>query len=137
MLGRIIEYFLKSCIYKKLGISEMKQLKFFFNFQQSVFFIFLKLWTPVIIFYFWLIDLWRKHSFLPQKNIRGGGGVRVFEIWTTRGGVVMKKLLRNRGGGSSYKEGVSKLFHQFSFRKACFHYYWIFCLVNIHACCNQ
>ena len=40
-----------------------------------------------------------------------------------------KKLLRNRGlverGGSLRKGGGgSKLFHQFSFRKACFHYCW-------------
>ena len=54
----------------------------------------------------------------------------------------MKKLLRNRrglgggggggglveSGGPLRKRGVSKLFHQFSFRKACFHYYWIFFL---------
>ena len=56
------------------------------------------------------------------------GGYLVFEIWTKRG--VMKKLLRNRGlverGGPLKKRGVSKLFHQFSFRKACFHYYWGF-----------
>ena len=57
----------------------------------------------------------------------------------------MKKLLRNRGlvergGGPLRKRGVSKLFHQFFFRKACFHYLitiGFFCLVNIHACCNQ
>ena len=60
-------------------------------------------------------------------------GYLVFEIWTKRG--VMKKLLRKgvlleRGGGS-------KLFHQFSLQKACFHYYWNFCLVNIHTCYNQ
>ena len=71
------------------------------------------------------------HSFLLLKL----GGVLVLEIWTKKG--VMKKLLRNRGlverGESSQKEGVSKLFNQFSFRKSCFHYYWIFfCLVNIH-----
>ena len=38
-----------------------------------------------------------------------------------------KKLLRNRGwvekGVPLRKSGISKLFHQFSFRKACFHYY--------------
>ena len=42
-----------------------------------------------------------------------------------------EKLLRNRGlvqrgGGHLRKRGVFKLFHQFSLRKACFHYYWIF-----------
>ena len=58
----------------------------------------------------------------------------------------MKKLLRNRGlverGASLRKGWVSKSFYQFFLRKACFHYYWntffsFFCLVNIHACCNQ
>ena len=54
----------------------------------------------------------------------------------------MKKLFRNRvlveREGALRKSGVTKWFHQFSFRKACFHYYWnFFCLVNIHACCNQ
>ena len=42
----------------------------------------------------------------------------------------MKKLLINRGlverEGLLRKRGISKLFHQFSFREACFHYYWIF-----------
>ena len=39
----------------------------------------------------------------------------------------MKKLLRNRGGGGPLRKGgVSKLFHQFSFRKACFYYYGTF-----------
>ena len=62
-----------------------------------------------------------------------------FEIWTKR--EVMKKLLRNRGvcwkRGVLLERGISKLFHQFSLKKACFHYYWNFCLVNIHTCCNQ
>ena len=67
---------------------------------------------------------------------RGGGGV-ILKIWTKRG--VIKKLLRNRG---LVESKVSKLFYQLFFRKACFHYYWntfffFFCLVNIHACCNQ
>ena len=57
----------------------------------------------------------------PLK-LRGG---LVFEIWTERG--IMKKLLRNRGlverGNPLRKRKVSKLFHQFSFRKACFRYY--------------
>ena len=83
------------------------------------------------------------HSFLhPLINIRGGGGVGgwrgwylLFEIWTKWG--VIKKLLKNRGlveRGSYLRKGrgVSKLFHQFSLRKACVHYYWNFCLVNIH-----
>ena len=43
--------------------------------------------------------------------------------------------------GPFRKSRVSKLFHQFSFRKACFHYYWntfsSFLSGNIHACCNQ
>ena len=65
----------------------------------------------------------------PLK-LEGAGGVLVFELWTKSG--VIKKLLRNRGlverggGGLLRKRGVSKLFYQFSFRKACCHYYWIF-----------
>ena len=65
----------------------------------------------------------------------------VFEILTKRG--VMKTLLRNRGLVERERDPlrnreVSILFHQFSFRKACFHYHWhFFCLVNIHTCCNQ
>ena len=75
----------------------------------------------------------------PQKN-KQGRGVLVFEILTKRG--VMKKLFRNRvlveREGALRKSGVTKLFHQFSFRKACFHYYWnFFCLVNIHTCNQQ
>ena len=68
---------------------------------------------------------------VPPLKIRRG--FLIFEIWTKGG--VMKKLLRNRGlverGEILLERGVSKLFHQFSFRKACFHYYWntIFCLV--------
>ena len=67
----------------------------------------------------------------PPLKIRRG--FLIFEIWTKGG--VMKKLLRNRRlverGEILLERGVSKLFHQFSFRKACFHYYWntIFCLV--------
>ena len=42
-------------------------------------------------------------------------------------------LVKGKGGGS-------KLFHQIFFGKAFFQYYWntsFFCLVNIHAYCNQ
>ena len=66
-----------------------------------------------------------KHSFLPlPPKIRGGFLFLKF-------GQIMKKLFRNRevswkGEGHLRRWGVSKLFHQFSFRKACFHYYWIF-----------
>ena len=57
----------------------------------------------------------------------------------------MKKLLRTRGlveRGDLLERGGgegSKLFHQFSLRKACFQYYWnaFFCLIIIHTCCNQ
>ena len=57
----------------------------------------------------------------------------------------MKKLLRNRGlveRGVLLERRVSKLLYQFFFRKAYIHYYWntfflFFCLVNVHACCNQ
>ena len=67
---------------------------------------------------------------LPSPpEIRGN---LVFEIWTKRG--VMKKLVRNRG---LVERGYFKLFLQFSFKKACFHYCWTFRLVNIHTCYNQ
>ena len=77
------------------------------------------------------------HSFLPP-NITGGISFLKFG----QGVGFMKKLLRNRGlvereGGGSLRKGVSKLFHQFSIRKAGFRYYWNFCLVTIPACCNQ
>ena len=52
------EYLLKKRIYKKLGFSEMNQLKiFFFYFRGSASLIFVKIWTPVFTFYFWLINL--------------------------------------------------------------------------------
>ena len=68
---------------------------------------------------------------------KGGGLGFILKIWTKRG--VMKKLLRNRG---LVESKVSKLFYQLFFRKACFHYYWntfffFFCLINTHVCCNQ
>ena len=56
MLRRNIENFLKKGIYEKLGISEMKKLNFFSFFQMSVFF-FLKIRSPVLTSYFWLINL--------------------------------------------------------------------------------
>ena len=63
----------------------------------------------------------RKKSVIIVSSPLKLGGVIVLDISTKRG--VMKKLLRNRG---LVERGVSKLFHQFSLRKACFHYYWIF-----------
>ena len=65
------------------------------------------------------------HIFLLPLTLRmggggGEGGVLFFKVWIKGG--VMKKLLRNRE--FSRKGGVSKLLHQFSFRKACFNYYW-------------
>ena len=105
------------------------------------------------IFYLFYLEIHitiMNHSFLPPPNIRvcvcvcvcgGGGAYLSFEIWSKRG--FMNKLLRNRGvvwkGKSSVRKGggCPKLFHQFSLRKASFHYYWNFCLVNIHTCCNQ
>ena len=91
-----------------------------------VFYIFFFTCIHCNFIYIWNIRI--LHSFLPPK-IRGeGGGVLVFEIWTKRG--FMKKLLRNRGvsweAGCLRKLGCSKLLHQFSLRKECFHYYWIF-----------
>ena len=75
-------------------------------------------------------------SYLP--TIRGVLG---FKIWTKRGS--WKNCSEIEGlvkRGSSLRKGrVSKLFHQLSFRNACFCYYWnnFLCLVNIHTCCNQ
>ena len=50
-----------------------------------------------------------------------------------------EKIAQKQGG--LVERGGSKLFHQLSFRKTCFLYYWnnvvFFWLVNIHACCNQ
>ena len=48
----------------------------------------------------------------------------------------------NKEGGhekTAQRWGRGQIFHQFFFRKACFYYYWntFFCMVNIHACCNQ
>ena len=59
---------------------------------------------------------------LPIQFFSKIRGVLVSEIWTKRN--IVKKLLRNRGGqlkgGFSQKQEVSKLFHQFSFRKHVF-----------------
>ena len=54
-----------------------------------------------------------RHSFHPPK-IRG---FLVFKIWTIRGVIQYCSEI-----GVSWIRGVSKLFYQFSFRKACFHY---------------
>ena len=63
----------------------------------------------------------------PPPKIRGGGAGVLFLKFGQRG--VHEKLLRNRGlvekRDHLRKRGVSKLFHQFSLKKACFHYYWI------------
>ena len=81
------------------------------------------------------------YSFLPLEI--SGSGVLVFKIWTKRGGRGHEKIAqKDRGqlksGVLLERVGVSKSFHQFSFRKACFHYYWkFFCLVNIHTCNQQ
>ena len=45
-------------IYEFLKWNNWK-IHFFFFFQPSVFLIFVKRWTPVFTFYFWLINLWR------------------------------------------------------------------------------
>ena len=56
-----LSIFWKKRIYEKLGISEKKRLKtIFLYFQQSVFLIFVKTWTPLFTFCFWLTNLWRK-----------------------------------------------------------------------------
>ena len=80
-------------------------------------------------------QLYWSHS--PPPNIRGG---LVFEVWTKWGVMENCSEIRGQlkgGGGFSQKGGFSNLFHHFSLRKACFHYYWNFCQVNIYTCCNQ
>ena len=82
---------------------------------------------PVYLYYthIYLCYIFILHS--PPLKL---GGVLVFQIWTKRG--VVKKLLSNRGvswkglgaGSLTKGGGGSKLLHQFSLRKACFHYYW-------------
>ena len=63
-----------------------------------------------------------------SSPLKLGKGGFLFLKFGQRG--VMKKLLINRGlverEGLLRKRGISKLFPQFSFREACFHYYWIF-----------
>ena len=79
------------------------------------------------------------HCFLTK--VRGGGGGRgeilIFKIWANSW---VMKYYSEIGGLVKGKGGGSKLFHQFFFGKAFFQYYWntfFFCLVNIHAYCNQ
>ena len=83
-----------------------------------------KLHVTVLMLYLLLV-IYIVSSPLPLKL----GRFLVFHIWTKRRD--MKKLLRNRGlvekgGDPLRKRGVSKLFHQLPFIKACFHYYCIF-----------
>ena len=59
MLRQNIEDFLKKRIWENLGISEMKKLNFFL--LPTVCLIFVKIWTPVFTFHFWLINLWWKY----------------------------------------------------------------------------
>ena len=78
---------------------------------------------------------------IVSSPIKLGGGGFLFLKFLQEGG--HEKLLKNRGlverGGVLIERGVSKLFHQFPLRKACFRYYCntFFCRVNIHTCCNQ
>ena len=80
------------------------------------------------------------HSFLPKVRGGGGGGggeILIFKIWTNSW---VMKYYSEIGGLVKGKGGGSKLFHQIFFGKAFFQYYWntsFFCLVNIHAYCNQ
>ena len=72
-----------------------------------------------------------------------GAGILVFKIWTKMG--FMKKLFRNRAlvkrEGGSLREGVqivSSVFLQKSmFSLPLEYFFFFFCLLNIHACCNQ
>ena len=83
---------------------------------------------PVYLYY---THIYLCYIFIPHSPpLKLGGGVLVFQIWTKRGswkncsvieGLVERgwgQVLLQRGGGGS------KLLHQFSLRKACFHYYW-------------
>ena len=80
------------------------------------------------------------HSFLPLK-VRGSGVLIFLNLDKERGGhekIAQKEGGQLKSGVLLERVGVSKLFHQFSFKKACFHYYWnFFCLVNIHTCNQQ
>ena len=54
---------------KKLGFSEINYWKnFFFYFRRSLFFIFLKIWTPVFGFCFWLINIWRNNEHRAMRK---------------------------------------------------------------------
>ena len=56
-----LSIFWKNACGKNQEILKWKNWKFFFfYFQPSVFLIFVKIWTPVFTFYFWLINIWRK-----------------------------------------------------------------------------
>ena len=69
------------------------------------------------------------HSFFPLLKLRGVGGFMLLKFGQ-RGGSWKNCWeiggLVERGEGPFRKRRISKLFHQLSFRKACFHYYWIF-----------
>ena len=61
----------------------------------------------------------------PRGLGEEGGGVHIFEIWVSW-----------EGGSLRKGRGFSKLFHHFSLRKACFHYYWNSIFVNFFSSCS-
>ena len=50
----------------------------------------------------------------------GGGGSYFYNLDKE----AVHEKIAQKGPGSLRKSGVSELFYQFFFRKACFHYYW-------------
>ena len=115
MFRRNIENFLKKPIWEKLGISETKSLKiFFFYFQPSVFLIFLKIWTFVFTFYFWLINLWRNNEHMFWELLEAC--VIVFhafiKFWSSEGNTenTMSHLYFNEESDYS-EENATEVFH--------------------------
>ena len=84
--------------------------------------------SMVILFTFKMLEF-----FIASSPLKLGGGIS-FLKFGQRGG---HEQIAEKQGGYSQKGGISKLLHQFSLRKACFHCYWNFYLVNIHTHFNQ
>ena len=70
----------------------------------------------------WSINLQASRCIVSSPLKLGGGGFSFLKFGQIGGSWKNCSEI----GGFSWKEGVSKLFHQFLFRKACFHYNWIF-----------
>ena len=79
-----------------------------------------------------------RSQFPPPEN--QWRGILLFEIWTKSG--VMKTFFRNRGlvergGAPLRKRRFPNCFIRFPSEKQVFIRVGFFCLVNVHACCNQ